>query len=156
LINIYPFYEVAFKSFCNDNVNNIAFLAREYLGEHKRSFYLLCSYIRNITGNVAYQTKYGKKPSGEIQTLLDLLFKEKKNNGRRLFDFHADLKYDYWTSFKNTILEPYSLEEITRPGRSLELTKPEPVVLKTAFDKPVDWISSPVSFILLFNFINNN
>jgi uncharacterized protein YjbI with pentapeptide repeats len=32
--------------------------------------------------------------------------------------------YDEKTSFKNTILESYSLEEITRPGRSLELTTP--------------------------------
>jgi hypothetical protein len=39
---------------------------------------ILCSYVRSKTNEVAYQKTYTERPSNEIQTTLNLLFKEKE------------------------------------------------------------------------------
>jgi hypothetical protein len=39
---------------------------------------ILCSYVRSKTNEMAYQETYTERPSNEIQTTLNLLFKEEK------------------------------------------------------------------------------
>jgi hypothetical protein len=39
---------------------------------------ILCSYVRSKTNEMAYQETYTERPSNEIQTTLNLLFKEKE------------------------------------------------------------------------------
>ena len=59
----------------------------------KTIFQILCSYIRETTSNKNYEIKH--KPSVEIQTIIDLLFKSHKNNFNGYTELKADLSYSY-------------------------------------------------------------
>jgi len=59
---------------------NLYFLA----GEHKKEYLesvceVLCTHIQTITNKLEYKIKYSDEPSMEIQTILNLLFKEDKD-----------------------------------------------------------------------------
>ena len=59
---------------------NLYFLASEYQKEYLNPVCgILCAHIRTITSDTVYQKKYKDKPSNEIQTILNLLFKNDKN-----------------------------------------------------------------------------
>lgn len=66
-------------------VYTLYFLAREYPNDYLETVCeILCAHIRTITSNKEYQEKYKEKPSNEIQTIINLLFK--KNNEDLIFD----------------------------------------------------------------------
>jgi len=55
---------------------NLYFLAKEFKEYRKPACEILCAHIRTITNKQEYKIKYTEKPSNEIQTILDVLFKE--------------------------------------------------------------------------------
>ena len=55
---------------------NLYFLAKELKEYRKPACEILCAHIRTITNKQEYKIKYTEKPSDEIQTILDILFKE--------------------------------------------------------------------------------
>lgn len=55
---------------------NLYFLANEFKEYRKTACEILCAHIRTITNKQEYKIKYTEKPSNEIQTILDLLFKD--------------------------------------------------------------------------------
>ena len=61
----------------------------------KTIFQILCSYIRETTNNDEYKIKFKDKPSVEIQTIIDLLFKSHLNNFNGYIELQADLSYSY-------------------------------------------------------------
>ena len=61
----------------------------------KTIFQILCSYIRETTNNVEYKNKFKDKPSVEIQTIIDLLFKSHLNNFNGYIELQADLSFSY-------------------------------------------------------------
>jgi len=63
---------------------NLYFLASENPEYVEPVCEILCAHLRTITGKKEYREKYDEKSSNEIQTILDLLFKEK--NGKLIFD----------------------------------------------------------------------
>ena len=67
-------------------VYNLYFIANEYSDEYLDTVCeILCAHIRTITRDKKYQAKYAKESSNEIQTILDLLFREDKN-GKLIFN----------------------------------------------------------------------
>jgi len=85
-------------------VYNLYFLANEHQNEYLHSVCeILCAHVRTITNDIAYQEKYKEKPSNEIQSILNLLFKKDKNdelifdkcqkNFERTFFGGANLEY---------------------------------------------------------------
>jgi len=57
---------------------NLSSLAKEYPESYKEEIFdILCSHIRFQTNNEDYKDKYEKKPSVEIQIIIDMLFKQK-------------------------------------------------------------------------------
>lgn len=59
---------------------NLYFLANEYPEEYLNPVCeILCAHIRTITNDKDYQEKYKKKPSNEIQTIVNLLFNKDTN-----------------------------------------------------------------------------
>ena len=68
----------------------------------KTIFQILCSYIRETTNNDNYKNKndnyknkFEHKPSVEIQTIIDLLFRSHLNNFNGYIELQADLSYSY-------------------------------------------------------------
>ena len=61
----------------------------------KTIFQILCSYLRETTNNNYYKKKFKDKPSVEIQTIIDLLFKSHKNNFIGYTLLQSDLSYSY-------------------------------------------------------------
>ena len=61
----------------------------------KTIFQILCSYIRETTNNDEYKIKFKDKPSVEIQTIIDLLFKSHLNNFNGYIELQADLSFSY-------------------------------------------------------------
>jgi len=55
---------------------NLYYLSKEFKEYRKPACEILCAHIRTITNKQEYKIKYTEKPSNEIQTILDLLFKE--------------------------------------------------------------------------------
>jgi len=55
---------------------NLYFLAKEFKEYRKPVCEILCAHVRTITTKQEYKIKYTEKPSNEIQTILDLFFKE--------------------------------------------------------------------------------
>ena len=54
------------------------FLAKEYPEEYTKTvFDILCAHVRSITEDEMYKKSHHKVPSTEIQTIIDLLFKDK-------------------------------------------------------------------------------
>lgn len=74
---------------------SLYFLARDFPNEYKRTvFDILCSHVRMQTATDEYEKDHVDEPSNEIQTVLNLLSKEK--DGCFLFeDLEADLNYTY-------------------------------------------------------------
>lgn len=74
---------------------SLFFLAKDYPEEFaKPVFEILCSHIRNITTTEEYKKKNNERPSNEIQSILDLLFKN--DESRPIFDgLKANLAYSY-------------------------------------------------------------
>jgi len=67
-------------------VYNLYFLANEHPQEYLESACeILCSHIRTITREKDYQEKHIEKPSNEVQTVINLLFKKDRNN-KLIFD----------------------------------------------------------------------
>jgi len=57
-------------------IYSLFFLANEHRGDYlKPVCEILCAHVRTKTGEKEYQEKHKEKPSHEIQTVLDLLFK---------------------------------------------------------------------------------
>ena len=61
----------------------------------KTVFQILCSFIRETTNAKTYKTQYKEKPSVEIQTIIDLLFKAHENTFHGYAALEADLSYSY-------------------------------------------------------------
>ena len=61
----------------------------------KTIFQILCSYIRETTNIEVYKNNFKDKPSVEIQTIIDLLFKSHLNNFNGYIELEADLSYSY-------------------------------------------------------------
>jgi len=60
---------------------NLYFLASEFPDDYLNPVCeILCAHVRTITSDKAYQEKYSAKPSNEIQTILDFLFKKNKKS----------------------------------------------------------------------------
>ena len=61
----------------------------------KTIFQIFCSYIRETTNIEVYKNNFKDKPSVEIQTIIDLLFKSHLNNFNGYIELEADLSYSY-------------------------------------------------------------
>lgn len=72
---------------------SLYFLAKDYPEEFaKPVFEILCSHVRTITNTEEYKKNNNKRPSNEIQSILDLLFRD--DQSKLIFDgLTADLKY---------------------------------------------------------------
>lgn len=55
---------------------NLYFLARDFEEYRESACEILCAHVRTKTGEEDYPEKYKDKPSNEIQTIINLLFKE--------------------------------------------------------------------------------
>lgn len=67
-------------------------LAIEYPGSFKQEIFdILCSHIRYTTNNEEYKRVYAKRPSDEVQILIELLFKKKDGNDFIFKDCRANL-----------------------------------------------------------------
>ena len=55
---------------------NLFFLARDFENYRECVCEILCGHIRTITNRKEYQKKYEKKPSNEIQTIINILFQK--------------------------------------------------------------------------------
>lgn len=73
-------------------VHTLISLAKEYENDYKELvFNILCSHIRTTTSKSEYKVLYDSKPSNEILTIIEILFKKGTDN-RTLFEgFKADL-----------------------------------------------------------------
>lgn len=68
-------------------INNIISLAVDYPNDYlNRVCEILCAHVRVITTGKEYLENYKDKPSNEIQTIIDLLFRKKNNNEDLIFD----------------------------------------------------------------------
>ena len=91
-------------------LNNIAQSTRdpdsEYANYSESIFKILCSYIRDKTQDSNYQKKYKDKPSIEIQSIIDVIFKD---TAQRVVykKYRADLPSSYLVGadFNNAALE---------------------------------------------------
>lgn len=74
---------------------SLYFLAKDYPEEFaKPVFEILCSHIRTITTTEEYQKNNNERPSNEIQSILDLLFRN--DQSKLIFNgLIADLNYSY-------------------------------------------------------------
>jgi uncharacterized protein YjbI with pentapeptide repeats len=73
-------------------VHTLYSLAKEYKKEYKELvFNILCSHIRTTTYTKEYQEIYLKKPSNEIQTIIEILFRKEQNNNSFFDGLEADL-----------------------------------------------------------------
>ena len=72
---------------------SLFFLAKDYPEEFaKPVFEILCSHVRSITNTEEYKEKNSKHPSNEIQSILDLLFRD--DQSKIIFDgLKANLAY---------------------------------------------------------------
>lgn len=86
-------------------IYNLYFWAKEFEEYRESVFMIFCSHIRSITIASDYQRQYSDKPSNEIQTIIDVVFRNKKD--LNLFDgFKADLHQSWLkgANFKNANL----------------------------------------------------
>ena len=68
------------------------FLAKDFREEYAKTvFDILCAHVRSITEDKTYRERYNIVPSTEIQTIVDLLFKE-KDNEHIFYRFKANLQ----------------------------------------------------------------
>ena len=66
---------------------NLYFLANEYPNEYLNPVCeILCAHIRTITSSKEYQETYKEKASNEIQTIINMLFREKNDKGNFIFN----------------------------------------------------------------------
>lgn len=72
---------------------SLFFLAKDYPEEFaKPVFEILCSHVRSITTTEEYKKRNEERPSNEIQSILDLLFRN--DESRHIFDgLNANLAY---------------------------------------------------------------
>lgn len=74
---------------------NLYFLAKEFPEEYREVvFNILCSHVRAITSDSDYQKRFKEKPSNEIQTIMDLLFK-RQDEVLIFSDLNANLENIY-------------------------------------------------------------
>lgn len=67
-------------------------LAKEYKEEYRKLvFDILCSHIRTTTYQNEYRDLYSEKPSNEIQTIIEILFKKEADNKSLFEGLKADL-----------------------------------------------------------------
>ncbi len=67
-------------------------LAKEYPESYKQEIFdILCSHVRDTTSNDDYRVRYDKKPSNEIQIIIDLLFKKKNGDDYFFKEFRPNL-----------------------------------------------------------------
>jgi hypothetical protein len=86
-------------------IYNLYFWAKEFEEYRESVFKIFCSHIRSITIYNEYQRQYSNKPSNEIQTLIDEVFRNKKD--LNLFDGYKADFHQSWlkgANFKNANL----------------------------------------------------
>ncbi|MCT4587774.1 MAG: pentapeptide repeat-containing protein [Carboxylicivirga sp.] len=77
-------------------IQSLFHLGMEYPAEFKELvFNVLCSHIRTSTNNPTYKNIYSNKPSNEIITLINILFKKREKNEFSFKEFKADLNGSY-------------------------------------------------------------
>jgi hypothetical protein len=114
-------------------VYNLYFLARDFKEYRTPVCEILCAHLRSIAHNSKFETdeQRTKYPRNEVQSLIDIFLwridiskteKEFAPTLNKVKFFKATLTE---VDFEGTLLERYSYEEITRIGRSLELTTPQ-------------------------------
>ncbi|KAA6323205.1 Secreted effector protein PipB2 [termite gut metagenome] len=75
---------------------NLFFLAKEFPEEYSKSvFEILCSHIRTNTNDKEYQDKYKTSPSNEIQTIVDLLFRNYEDEQYPFLGYEAILRNSF-------------------------------------------------------------
>lgn len=93
---------------------SLFFLAKDYPEEFaKPVFEILCSHIRNITNKEEYKTNNERRPSNEMQSIIDLVFR--RPDGVYLFNgFSANLSGSYLVraNFYKAYLSNANLEGI--------------------------------------------
>lgn len=90
-------------------------LANEYPEIYKqKTFDILCSHIRFTTSNADYKDVHNKKPSNEVQIIIDLLFKKKNGNDYFFREFNPD--------FSDCFLNGINLEDARIVGANFENT----------------------------------
>lgn len=106
-------------------------LAREEEKYRKQIAQILCSHIRSKTNEEEYQQKHNKRPSNEIQTTINLLFKEHEHglytqDFARVAEFpKADLLHAYLmgANFERAQCQGVSFEEAQCQGASFYASK---------------------------------
>ena len=106
-------------------------LAREEEKYRKQIAQILCSHIRSKTNEEEYQQKHNKRPSNEIQTTINLLFKEHEHglytqDFARVAEFpKADLLHAYLmgANFERAQCQGVSFERAQCQGASFYASK---------------------------------
>lgn len=90
-------------------------LANEYPDEYLNPVCeIFCAHIRTITNGKNYQENYKEKPSNEIQTIIDLLFKKNKDSNLIFDDCKKKLNNTFLNGidFGNTTLNNVDFENV--------------------------------------------
>lgn len=103
-------------------------------------FKILCSYIRGKTQETEYQKNYKDKPSPEIQSIIDVLFKDKKH--REVYkNYTADLQSTYLVgaNFELASLNSANFSKANCQGANFYLAKCEHTNFTETFCKKTDF-----------------
>ena len=126
------------------------FLANEFNEYRKLTCEILCAHIRTVTNKQEYKIHYTDRLSNEIQTILDLLFKEEYGS---IFDsYHKNLAgaICYGANFADGILNNVNFKFVTLNNANFSNAKLGDVDFKDAKLSNVNFESAKLSNINFF------
>jgi len=142
--------------------NNLYLLANEQKKDYlKPVCEILCGHIRTISSNAEYQEKYKEKPSSEMQAIINLLFKDKKDksifddcikNLERTFLYGVDF---YRVSLSNVNFRHASLNKVNFDSTTLNKVNFNSAILGEVsfnFSRLSEVDFSPYKLLTGFNF----